>query len=179
MNVDVSTQTQKPVEPTQAEELATLRRVNSDLLTKSATRKARVKELEATVSDLESKLTEAATSIHDLTVGGPLKAMAKSISTAPDAWLAYFAKCYKVESIKGELTLLTLDGKPVLKAEKTVPFERDALTRLLTDNAHAHADVFKSITIASRASGAGGGFGAPRTVRPVEKKQQRPQFGLR
>ena len=39
----------EPIEPNAAAELETLRRVNAELLQKSATRKARIQELEANV----------------------------------------------------------------------------------------------------------------------------------
>jgi hypothetical protein len=55
---------QQPADPTQ--ELETLRRVVSELKTKSANRKARVTELEATVTELQSKLSEAHTSLRQV-----------------------------------------------------------------------------------------------------------------
>lgn len=166
---------QQTIEPT--EELATLRRVNAELVTKSATRKARVKELEAAVAELQGKLTAADTTIHDLTVAAPLNAMAESISVSSELFLEQFAKSYRLESIKGELTLQTADGKPVLKGDKPIPFERDALYALLTDDKHPQSKLFSTILIASRASGAS--IGTSRIARPVVSKPQAPQFGLR
>lgn len=160
-------------------ELVTLRRVNGELLTKSATRKARITELEATVTELQGKLSESADTIHDITVGGPLKAMAESISIAPELWLDQLMKSYKVESRKGVLTLLATDGTPVMKGDKPVPFERNALVDLLTDAAHPQAKLFASITIASRASGAGAIQGVRTTRVATEPASAPPQFGLR
>ncbi|MCU1250416.1 MAG: phage integrase, partial [Edaphobacter sp.] len=81
------------------------------------------------------------------------------------------------EFLHSQLTLQTADGKPVLKGEKPVPFERSALIDLLTSDAHPQAKVFKSITIASRASGASGQPNNRAT--PPAVKEAKPQFGLR
>jgi hypothetical protein len=167
------------IKPTDLEiEVETLRRVNAELVTKAANRKTKITELESTVTELQGKLSEAHDSLHDVTVGLPLKAMAESISFAPDIFLEQFAKSHKVEMIKGQLTLLNADGKPVLKGEKPVPFERSALIDLLTSDTHPQAKTFKSITITSRASGAGG---QPSTRATTNQPTQdaKPQFGLR
>lgn len=138
-------------------ELETLRTTNAELVKKSATRKARIAELEASIAELQGKFDTAQSTIHQLTVAAPVKALAESISTVPELFLEQFNKSYRVESINGELILQTTDGKRVMKGDKAVPFERSALVELLTDEAHAQAKVFRSITIASRASGASGG----------------------
>jgi hypothetical protein len=160
-----------------AVEVETLRRVNGELLTKSATRKGRVTELEATVAELQSKLTEANDSLHQVTVGGPLKAMAESISISPELFLEKFNQSYRVAMIGGQLTLQTPDGKPVLKGDKAVPFEQKALIELLTSGDDPQAKIFKSITIASRASGASSASGGNRPAKPMS--EPKPQFGLR
>jgi hypothetical protein len=158
-------------------EVETLRRVNAELVTKAANRKTKITELESTVSELQGKLSEAHDSFHEVTVGLPLKAMAESISFSPELWIEQFSKSHKLEMVKGQLTLLTADGKPVLKGEKPVPFERGALIDLLTSDAHPLAKTFKSITIASRASGASG---QPNNrVTQLVKEPKPPQFGLR
>jgi hypothetical protein len=158
-------------------EVETLRRVNGELKTKSAARKARVSELEATVTELQAKLSDAQTSLHQVTIDGPLKHMSESISTVPELWLEQFSKSYRLEMVNGQLTLQTTDGKPVLKGENAIPFEREALVKLLTDGDDAQARIFKSITIVSRASGAS----APRSDRASAMDVKRPaiQFGLR
>lgn len=168
-----------PIEP--PDELATLRRVNAELVTKNSTRKAKVKELEASVMDLQGKLTIADTTIHELSINAPLKAMAESISIAPDAFIHEFSKSYRLDVVKGELTILTPDGKPVLQGDKPIPFERDALKTLLTSADHPQAKVFNSILIVSRASGAGG---VPSNTRGQRNNRESepsppPQFGLR
>jgi hypothetical protein len=175
----MSESTQQPVEPT--EELATLRRVNAELLAKSATRKAKIAELEIAAVTLQGKLTESEITIHDLSVTRPLKAMAESISTIPDVFLEHFSKSYRVEMVKGELALLTPDGTPALNGDKPVPFTAEGLTNFLKSPANPQAKLFSSILIVNRASGAGGGSGAVRPARAAEPPAQskRPQFGLR
>jgi uncharacterized coiled-coil protein SlyX len=168
--------TQQATPEEMATELETLRRVNGELKTKSATRKARVTELEATVTELQSKLSEASDSLRQVTIDGPLKQMSESISTAPELFLEQFSKSYRLEMVKGQLTLQTIDGKPVLKGEKPVPFEREALAKLLTAGDDAQAKIFKSITVVSRASGAN----SQRSNRHSQSASvPRPSFGLR
>jgi hypothetical protein len=169
----------EPIEPIDlSAEGETLRRVNGELKTKSATRKARVSELEATVTELQSKLSEAHTSLRQVTIDGPLKQMSESISTAPELWLEQFNKSYRLEMVKGQLTLQTTDGKPVLKNDKPVSFDRESLVKLLTDGDDPSARIFKSITIASRASGASAPHRSGRTS-AAEANKPAIQFGLR
>jgi hypothetical protein len=169
------TQQQTPEE--MVTELETLRRTNAELLQKSRDRKAKVTELEATVTELQGKLSEARDSLRDVTINGPLKAMAESISFSPELWLEQFNKSHRLEMVKGQLTLQTADGKPVLKGDKQVPFERTALIDLLTSDSNPQAKIFKSIIIASRASGASAPPRSNRASTPVS--EPKPQFGLR
>lgn len=169
--------TQQPTEstPNDAAELATLRTTVGELKQKSAIRKQRIAELEATNADLQTKLTEANASLRQVTVDGPLKQMSESISTAPELWCEQFTRSYRLELVNGELALLDTDGKPVTKEGKAIPFERDSLVALLTDEKHPQAASFRAITIASRASG---GAASTRTVPAIPKKPD-VQFGLR
>jgi hypothetical protein len=175
----MSESTQQPIEST--DELATLRRVNAELLAKSATRKAKIAQLEIATVVLQGKLTESESTIHDLSVTRPLKAIAESISIAPDVFLEHLNKSYRVEMVKGELSLLTQDGKPALNEDKPVPFTGEGLTNFLKNPANPQAKLFNSILIVNRASGAGGGSGTVRPTRAAEPSAQpkRPQFGLR
>jgi hypothetical protein len=160
----------------EASELEVLRKVNLELVAKHARDKAKLAELETGASALQAKLSEASESLKQATVAGPLKAMAESMSNVPELFLEQFLKHYKVENIKGALTLLSSDGKTVLgKDGKAVPFAIKALTELLTTGEDARAKTFKAITIASRASGADTGQHA--TGKP--KKTQAYQYGLR
>lgn len=151
--------TQQPaIEPSpDTAELAILKQAHQEVLTKRQKDKARIAELESTVAELQSKLSEAGDTIQAVTIGTPLKAMAESMSTVPDLFLEQFLKHYKVEMVKGTLTLLSADGQPVTaKDGSAVPFERDALTKLVTTGDDARAKTFQAITITNRASGASG-----------------------
>lgn len=167
-----------PNEPSaEASELDTLRKVNSELVAKHAKSKARIAELETGAVTLQSQLTEANESLHQVTVGGPLKAMAESMSNVPDLFLEQFSKHFKVEMVKGTLTLLSADGRPTIgNDKKPIPFERQALTELLTTGDNARAKTFQAITIVSRASG-GSSIGTHNRV--GQAKVDKPQFGLR
>jgi hypothetical protein len=145
--------TQRPIDT--AQELATLRTVNAELLQKSAARKQRISELESTVTELQSKLSETNDSLRRVTIDGPLRAMAEELSTAPSLWIEQFSKSYRLEMLDGKLTMQTADGRPVLSGDKSVPFERQVLIQFLTSDTHPQAEAFKAITIVSRASGAG------------------------
>ncbi|MGA9673065.1 MAG: hypothetical protein WBQ94_27955 [Terracidiphilus sp.] len=151
--------TQQPsIEPSpDTAELTILKQAHQEVLTKRQKDKARIAELESVVTGLQSKLSESTETIHQITIGVPLKTMAESMSTVPDLFLEQFSKHYKVEMVKGTLTLLSVDGQPVAaKDGSTIPFERDALTKLLTTGDDARAKTFQAITITNRASGAGG-----------------------
>lgn len=164
--------TQQAVEPTaEAIELETLRRVNAELTQKSATRKARIAELESAMTENQSKLNAANESLHQVTISGPLQAMAESISKTPELWLEQFQKSHRVAMVNGKLTIQSLDGKPM-----SVPFERQALIDHLINDAHPQSKVFKQISIVSRASGGAGAIG-----NQPGKSAQTPthRFGLR
>ena len=161
-----------------AAELETLRRVNAELVTKHARDKARIAELEAGTAALQANLTEAGNTIKDATVGVPLKMMAIEMSSVPELFLEQFQRHFKVEMIKGTLTLLSADGTPMLgKDKKAIPFERQALTDLLTTGDDPMVKTFKAITIVNRASGAAGTSQV--TAQGRTEKAQRIQFGLR
>lgn len=166
----------------QNDEVETLRRTNSELVAKNTTRKSRIAELEAANAGLTSTLAERDATIHSITVGGPLKAMAERISQVPELWLEQFAKHYKLEMVNGELTLFSVaDGKPVQHQGKPVPFETKALTELLTTGDDVTAKAFRAITIASKASGGsstGGSTATPKST-AATPKAPKPQFGLR
>ena len=169
----------EPIEKTpatvdEALEIARLRQVNSELLAKHARDKAQLTELQTGTATLQAKLRETSESLYQATVGVPLQMMAESMSTVPDLFLEQFSKHYKVESVKGVLTLHSQDGKPALdKSGKAILFERDVLAKLLTEGDDARAKTFKAITIVNRASGAGGSS-SKRAVAPA----QTIQFGL-
>jgi hypothetical protein len=168
---------------TPAEELVALRTTNAELLKKSKERKAKVAEHEITITDLQTQLTAATAALHDATVGAPLRSMAATLSPIPDVWLAEFAKHYKVELKDGKLALLTLDGKAVMAGDVEVPFDAQAVGKLLTAGDNEDLASFKHIMYGSRATG-GGASPAPGSQVQYPEKQtgnqpERPQFGLR
>ena len=161
----------------EAAELAVLRQAHTEVLAKRQKDKARIAELESATTDLQNKLSDSADTLRQITIDGPLRSMAESMSVVPDLFLEQFSKHFKVEMVKGTLTLLSADGKPAMgKDKKPIPFERRALTELLTSGDDARAKTFKAITIVSRASG-GSSIGTHNRVNQV--KVDKPQFGLR
>lgn len=163
---------------TQNDELEVLRRTNGELVAKNTTRKQRIAKLEASNAELQLQLTAANGTIHEFTIGAPLKAMADRMSQVPELWLEQFAKHYKVEMIDGVLTLLSAaDGTPIQKQGKPVPFETKALAELLTAGEDATAKAFRAITITSKASG--GGMSAVQRREPAVAKPNKVKFGLR
>lgn len=147
-----------PIETPNPTELETLRRVNADLLQKSATRKARITELEASTTALTAKATEAETKIRQLTIDGPVNDLCESISVAPQALRSAIESDYRIEMHDGILTLLNpADGTPVTHEGKPVPFQADAIKNLLLGSKdEAKLKLYRAIVIANKASGAGG-----------------------
>ncbi len=163
-----------PIEQTPEAELATLRRTNADLLQKSATRKARIVELEANASVLTARASDADARIRQLTIDQPVNDLCEEISVAPQALRSALEAEYKIEMRDGVLTLLNpADGKPVTHEGKPVPFSADAIKGLLLGSKdESKLKLYRAIVVVSKASGA---RGTPfqRTTAPA-----RPQFGL-
>jgi hypothetical protein len=167
-----------PVEGNGEAELEKLRHVNAELVARHARDKQKLAELEQGSATLQAKLTETSDSLYQATVGVPLQMMASEMSTVPDLFLEQFSKHFKVASVKGVLTLQTPDGRPALDRDgKAIPWDRQALTELLTTGNDARAKTFRAITIVNRASGAAGVASTTGTLlkAPVSKAQ----FGLR
>jgi hypothetical protein len=154
-----------------ATQLAKLRPIHEEVLAKATSRKVKIVEHEATIAELRGQLTTANDTIKEVTIAGPLKAMAASISISPELWLEQFGKSHRLEMVKGQLTAIATDGKQI-------PFNRDALIAHLNGDAHPQSKVFKSITIVNRASGA-----VSTTAHPFSKgtasQVNLPSFGLR
>lgn len=153
-----------------------MRKTNSELVTKNATRKQRIEELEAQLAESQTKRAESEATVQRLTVEIPLKQVAEHVSQAPDLFMEQLQKLYKVESIDGKLSLHSLNGKPVMVEGKPIPFEHQALLKLLTDEAHAQSATFRAIMVATRASGASS---STRTIAAPKPKRTAAQFGLR
>jgi uncharacterized protein (UPF0335 family) len=167
-----------PVEQSpEALEVATLRKTNAELTQKSATRKARIQELETSTVALTARATEAETRIRQLTIDGPVNDLCESISVAPEALRTALESDYRVELKDGVLTLLNAsDGKQVMQDGKPVPFQAEAVKNLLLGSKdEAKRKLYNAIMVVSRASGAAG----ERVQRTNAPAVQRYQFGLR
>ena len=168
---------------TPAEELEALRTSNAELVKKSRDRKAKVAKHEATITDLQARLSTAETALADATVGAPLRSMAATLSPVPSLWLAEFAKHYKVELKDGKLQVLGMDGKPVMDGDAAVEFSAPSIAKLLIGGQDAELGSFPHIMYGSKATG-GGASPAPGSQVQYPDKQpgkqpDRPQFGLR
>lgn len=166
-----------PATEAQVGELETLRRVNGELLTKKQKYKARATELESANAQAEVTIAELRGQLADLTINAPLKAMAESISIAPEAFLSAFQADYKLEVREGKLTMLTQQGEPVINDGKPVPFEREALKAfLLATKDEVKQRLYRAVVITSHASG-----GIAPTSPSLQRNASKPQvqFGLR
>ena len=171
-------------EPTQqqtAAELDVLRRVNGELKHKSATRKAKIAELETSSAALQAKLHASEASVRELTVNGPVRTMFADISTAPEALQESLSKDYRFELIDGKLAFLTHDGKPVTSKDgKVIPFEQAAIRDfLLTEENEAKRRLYNAILIASKASGGQATYQQKSSRPPVPENEPIHSFGLR
>jgi hypothetical protein len=166
------------------DELAVLRQTNAELVAKVQSRTARITELEATNATLQTSLTTAQSSLHEIQVGVPLRQMAESVSPVPELWLSEFGKHFKVELKDGKLSLLTVAGEPAIAKDGTpLEFTSAALTSLLTKSGNAAYRAFDTIMVASKASGGGAngnlvGNGRP-NAESTSTVSAKPQFGLR
>jgi hypothetical protein len=171
----------EPTTPTLTDpttELATLRRVNAELVAKSATRKARVTELEASMIELQGKLTASETAAHTAAVTIPLQQLSESLSPVPTLWLKSFSEHFKVESKDGKLSVLTNEGESIKDVKgQPVPFERSAIAKYLTESEpeSERTKLFRVITATSFASGAGA---APGAQNLPSKTASKSHFGL-
>jgi hypothetical protein len=172
------------IEPTpEALELTRLRSSTSEILQKSATRKARITELEASIETLTTRATDAENRIKALTIDAPVDHLCEEISLAPQALRTAFEADYKIELDKnGSITLLNrADDTPVMKDGKPVPFTPDAMKALLlATKDQSKVALYSAIIVASKASGAASnGNGTQSTRAPKAKQQVSAAFGLR
>jgi hypothetical protein len=165
----------EPIDQSPEAELAILRKTNAELTQKSATRKARVTELETNVATLTAKATEAETRIRQLTIDQPVNELCEEISVAPQALRTALETEYKIEMRDGVLTLVNLsDSKPVMQDGKPLAFTANSIKRLLLESKdEAKKKLYNAIIIVSKASGSDGST-SNRAVAPAP----RSQFGL-
>jgi hypothetical protein len=155
-----------------------LQTVVTELRGKNAQRKTRIAELEAAMTAKDSEISQLQTTVRQVTIDGPLKAMAEHVGTVPDLWLQEFQKTMTVALADGKLMVHDTEGKPIMAADgKPLPFEAQAITKHLIDEKHPQAKTFRAITVGSRASGAATIGTQRRTASSEEPK--RIQFGLR
>ena len=178
--------TTEQAEKTEAE-LLTLRKLRDELLTTKATQREKIKQLESELLQANERANTAESHVSELTVQRPLKAMAESLSKAPQSFIEMFTRDFRVEMQNGELQLLhAKDGKPVMDGDKPVPFEREPLLRLLqTTSTGAAKELWTHTLIVGKASGGVGrptfdhSRRPPTANDPEEKKPVAHSFGLR
>lgn len=104
----------EPTPNTDAAELATLRRVNAELLQAKHTLKLRIATLEGEAATLESRTEKAESTMRAAVIDLPMKKFAAELSYAPELFLDELRKDYDIVSADdGNLSLLTKDGKEV------------------------------------------------------------------
>jgi hypothetical protein len=136
-------------------EVSTLRQTNAELLRKSHERGEKIKVLSGELDTTKASLTTAQASIHEMTVGLPMKELASESSSTPGLWLSAFNAAFKVEMKDGKLVLLNQAGEDVMgKDGKKVTPEWSSLSKHLATSDDAALKELASISITSKASGA-------------------------
>ncbi len=180
------------------EELQRLRATNADLLKSKHNLKAKVEELEAkaiadgeTITLLQTEVETHKKTIHDATIGVPLRKLASEVSSLPDIWQAEVEKRFNIVSHDhGGLELQTKEGKPVIdKNGKPVTLTPNSLWQFLTGGAGKERSEeqqrFAQLMHYFGANGAGAGgarnHGLPMNdaATPAPKQKSIPQLGLR
>ena len=152
----MSEQLDSPTAIDPATELATLKRVNTELLQKSRDRKAKIAEMEVAAISLQAKVDAATALATDATVGIPLRRLADEMSATPGLWLDTFRKHFALKSTDGVLKVQTLAGEPVRTAKgEELRFDRADIAKHLTESEpeSERTKIFRAITSTSRASG--------------------------
>jgi hypothetical protein len=148
-----------------ATELATLRKVNTELLQTKHTLKARIEQLEGNAATLESRAEKAESMMRAAVIDVPMRRLAEGIAHVPSLFIAELEKDYRVDvdSDSGELRLLTKeDGKVVTNSKgEPVEMKHNALYQLLAGSPQEQKDDARKKVFATlmRFSGASGGAG--------------------
>lgn len=168
-------------------ELATLRRVNAELLQTKHTLKARIATLEGQAATLESRAEKAESTMRAAVIDRPLKRLAAEVSDAPDLFIAELSKDYDViADDDGGIGLQTKDGKRVAPGGSPLEFTHSGLYQLLAGKPHeAKTPRSRVFTTLMKYIGASGGAG--RKVTGISAKSSAesntesiaPAFGLR
>jgi hypothetical protein len=175
-----------------AVELATLRKVNAELLQTKHTLKARIEQLEGNTATLESRAEKAESMMRTAVVDVPMHRLAEGIAHVPSLFIAELEKDYRVDVDvdSGELRLLTKDENKIVANGKGEPvaMTHNALYQLLAGSPQEQKDDARKKVFATlmRYSGASGGAGRKAAVTfpatsSVENDSPKPlpSFGLK
>jgi hypothetical protein len=177
-----------PIPNPDAAELATLKRVNAELLQTKHTLKARVSTLESEAATLESRAEKAESTLRATIIELPLARLSQEISNAPKLLLEELHRDFDfIAADNGEISLLTKDGKPVTDPSgKPVPLTHIGLYQLcagkLNESKSEREKVYATLM---RYTGASGGAGRKPSSFPSvttgesEKKDSPQSYGLR
>jgi hypothetical protein len=136
-----------------AEEIQRLRKTKDSLHQTAQQRKVRIDELEAQVATLTAQLQTANKTVHDITVGLPLKALAEEISVSPSLFAREFSSRFGLINKDGVLFITKAgDNTPLLDGETSISFTANAVNKLLESDAMSIEDreMFRVISIGSR-----------------------------
>jgi hypothetical protein len=174
-----------------ATELATLRKVNAELLKSKHDLKARVAALEGEAATLESRAEKAESIMRAAVIEVPIPRLAEGIAHVPYLFIGELEKDYRVDvdADSGELRLLTKDdGKVVTNSKgEAVAMTHNALYTFLAGKLNEpKSDRQKVFATLMKYSGASGGQGRmAASISPssssVENDSSKPlpSFGLR
>jgi hypothetical protein len=181
-----------PTHSPDAAELATLRKVNAELLQTKHTLKARIEQLEGNGATLESRAEKAESMMRAAVIDVPMRRLAEGIAHVPSLFIAELEKDFRVDvdADSGELRLLTKeDGKVVTNGKgEPVAMTHNALYQLLAGSPQEQKDdarkkVFATLMIYSGARGGAGRMAAVSfpSSSSVENDSPKPlpSFGLK
>jgi hypothetical protein len=174
-----------------AAELATLKKINVELLQAKHTLKAKIEQLESNAATLESRAGKAESIMRAAVIDVPMRRLAEGIAHVPSLFIEQLRKDYRVDvdADSGELRLLTKeDGKVVTNSKgEPVAMAHNALYQLLAGSPHEQKDDARKKVYATlmKYSGASGGVGRkaasfPSVASGEDARQDvSPSFGLR
>lgn len=173
-----------------AAELATLRKVNAELLQTKHALRAKIEQLEGNAATLESRAEKAESMMRAAVIDVPMRKLAEGIAHVPSLFIAELEKDYRVDvdADSGELRLLTKDENKIVtngKGEPVAMTHNSLYTFLAGKLNEPKSDRQRVYATLLRFSGASGGAGRNAASFPSvvsedgEKKDSPVQFGLR
>ena len=179
-----------PTPSPDAAELATLRKVNAELLQTKHTLKGRIEQLEGNAATLESRAEKAENMMRAAVIDVPMRKLAEGIAHVPSLFIAELEKDFRVDvdADSGELRLLTKDENKIVTNGKGEPVEmkHNALYTFLAGKLNEpKSDRQRVYATLMRFSGASGGAGKAAATFPsnssVENDSPKPlpSFGLK